>query len=115
MTESIPVNVKNFIRAETDLYFGRTVKDGAFGRLRHRRAMASIDDHARENEPRHTLLSSGVFDLHAAPVAVTLPDPGTRFMSLQVVSQDHFAIEVVYPRLVASATPKETVVRAMCS
>ena len=44
---------------------------------------------------RDTLYSSGVFDLNAAPITVTLPDPGKRFMSMQVVSQDHFAIDVV--------------------
>jgi Protein of unknown function (DUF1254) len=96
MSESVPINVKNFIRAETDLYFGRTAKPGAFGTLRHRRAMASIDAQDVVRMNRDTLYSSGVFDLDAEPVAVTLPDPGERFMSLQVVSQDHFAIEVVY-------------------
>ena len=96
MTAPIPVNVKNFIRAETDLYFGRAVKGGAFGELNHRRAMASIDDQDVVRMNRDTLYSSGVFDLNAAPITVTLPDPGKRFMSMQVVSQDHFAIDVVY-------------------
>jgi len=37
-----------------------------------------------------------VFDLEAAPVTIVLPDSGKRFMSMQVISQDHFTIEVVY-------------------
>jgi para-nitrobenzyl esterase len=45
---------------------------------------------------RDTLYSSGVFDLEAAPLTITLPDTGKRFMSMQVVSQDHFTTEVVY-------------------
>ena len=39
-----PVNVHNFVRAETDLYFAKAaIDDGAFGKLRHRRAMADVD------------------------------------------------------------------------
>jgi hypothetical protein len=37
---------------------------------------------------RDTLYSSGVFDLDAAPITITLPDAGKRFMSTQVISQD---------------------------
>jgi hypothetical protein len=92
----IAVTLDNFIRAETDLYFGRTVKDGAFGQLRHRRQMASIDQQDVVRMNRDTLYSSGVFDLDAAPLTVTLPAAGKRFMSMQVVSQDHYTTEVVY-------------------
>lgn len=92
-----PVNVHNFIRAETDLYFRKAaIDDGAFGKLRHRRAMASIDKQDVVRMNRDTLYSSGVFDLDAAPVAITLPDAGKRFMSMQVISQDHYTTEVVY-------------------
>jgi para-nitrobenzyl esterase len=45
---------------------------------------------------RDTLYSSGLFDLEAAPVTTTLPDTGKRFISMQVVLQDHFAVEVIY-------------------
>ena len=94
---AIPVNVKNFVRAETDMYFARSVTDGAFGKLRHRRTMTPIDHQDVVRMNRDTLYSSGVFDLDAGAVTVTLPEPGKRFMSLQVISQDHFAVEVVYP------------------
>jgi para-nitrobenzyl esterase len=92
----IAVTLDNFIRAETDLYFGKAVKDGAFGKLRHRRDMASIDQQDVVRMNRDTLYSSGVFDLEAAPLTVTLPDAAKRFMSMQVVSQDHYTTEVVY-------------------
>jgi hypothetical protein len=92
-----PVTVHNFIRAESDLYFRKTaVDDGAFGRLRHRREMASIDKQDVVRMNRDTLYSSGVFDLNAAPLTITLPDAGKRFMSMQVISQDHYTTEVVY-------------------
>ena len=93
----ISVTVHNFVRAETDLYFAKAaIDDGAFGKLRHRRAMADIDKQDVVRMNRDTLYSSGVFDLDAAPLTITLPDAGKRFMSMQVVSQDHYTTEVAY-------------------
>ena len=39
---------------------------------------------------RDTLYSSAVFDLDAGPVTITLPDAGKRFMSMQVINEDHY-------------------------
>jgi hypothetical protein len=89
----VSVNVHNFVRAETDHYFGGMVKGGGFGKLSHRRAPSSID---AQDVVRDTLYSSGVFDLDAAPVTITLPDAGKRFMSMQVLSQDQYTTTVVY-------------------
>ncbi len=85
-----PVNVSNFARAETDLYMGKAVKEGAFGQLRHRLEPAAIagQDVVRMNHD--TLCSMGVFDLAAGPITVTLPDSGRRFLSLQVLLQDQY-------------------------
>ncbi len=92
-----PVTVGSFVRAETDLYFRKTAEgDGAFGKLRHRRTMASIDKQDVVRMNRDTLYSSGVFDLDAGPLTITLPETGKRFMSMQAISQDHFTIEVAY-------------------
>lgn len=93
---AVPVTVDSFIRAETDLYFAKIVKDRGFGRLNHKRQMASIDKQDVVRMNRDTIYSSGVFDLEAAPVTITLPDAGKRFMSMQVVSEDHYTVEVVY-------------------
>jgi para-nitrobenzyl esterase len=92
----VPVNVANFSRAETDMYMAKAAADGAFGQLRHRREPVSIDAQDVVRMNRDTLYSNGVFDLDAAPVRITLPDPGKRFMSMQVLSQDQSTIEVVY-------------------
>jgi para-nitrobenzyl esterase len=92
----VPVNASNFVRAETDLYFAKTVKEGGFGTLKHRRQMAAIDAQDVVRMNRDTLYSSGVFDLEAGPVTISLPDAGTRFMSMQVISEDHYALEVAY-------------------
>ena len=40
---------------------------------------------------RDTLYSFGVFDLDAAPVKVTLPDAGKRYMAMQVIDEDQYA------------------------
>ena len=90
------VNAGNFVRAETDMYFSRAVKGGAIGQLKHTREPTPIEQQTVVRMNRDTLYSSGVFDLDAGPVTITLPDAGKRFMSLQVVSQDHYTGDVVY-------------------
>jgi hypothetical protein len=92
----VTVNDSNFERAESDLYFSRAVSEGAFGKLVHNREMTPLDKQNVAWIDRDTLYSSGVFDLDAAPVTITLPDPGKRFMSMEVISEDHYVIEVVY-------------------
>ncbi len=83
------VTVDTFIRAETDQYFSSLVRANGLGRMSHIRSPAPIDNQiARMN--RDTLYSSGIFDLDAGYVVITLPDTGKRFMSLQVINQDHY-------------------------
>ncbi|MFJ5282760.1 DUF1214 domain-containing protein [Pseudomonas sp. NPDC088429] len=93
---SVPVTVDNFARAESDLYFTGLVKQGGLGKLLHRREPASIDHQTVIRLNRDTLYSSGVFDLDAGPVAITLPDPGKRFMAMQVINEDHYTPDVFY-------------------
>jgi hypothetical protein len=73
-----------------------TVKEGGFGKFRHSREATPIDKQNVVRMNRDTLYSSAVFDLDAAPVTITLPDPRNRFMSMQITSEDHYAIAVVY-------------------
>lgn len=95
-TAATPVTVDNFVRAESDTYIASMAKEGGLGKLYHRRAPASIDHQTVIRLNRDTLYSSGVFDLDAGPVSITLPDPGKRFMSLQIVNQDHYTPNVFY-------------------
>lgn len=90
------VTVQNFIRAETDLYFDRTVTENGIGKLAGPREFTSIDNQKVVRMNRDTLYSSGVFDLEAAPMTITLPDAGQRYMAMQVVNQDHYTVKVVY-------------------
>jgi hypothetical protein len=86
-----PVTADNFVRAESDLYIGNVVKDGGLGKFVHRREPAAIDHQTIIRLNRDTLYSAVVFDLDAGPATIRLPDAGQRFMSLQAISQDHYA------------------------
>jgi len=86
----------NFIRAESDLYFGNIVGDGGFGKLTHIRELTPLDKQLVVRSNRDTLYSAGVFDLDAGPVTITMPDPGGRFMSMQVITEDHYVPAVFY-------------------
>jgi hypothetical protein len=93
---SVLVTAENFARAESDLYFGSQVKDGALGKFIHRREVTAIDKQTVIRMNRDTLYSAAVFDLDAGPVTVTLPDAGKRFMSLQVIDEDQYSPLVAY-------------------
>ena len=96
-TAPVLVNVSNFARAESDLYFGRVVDQNGLGKLGHERTPVAIDNQKVIRMNRDTLYSSGVFDLAAGALTVTLPEnPDKRFMAMQVVTEDHYTPEVVY-------------------
>jgi hypothetical protein len=96
ISASVPVTADNFIRAETDMYFGMLVKRagglGAFDSLGEPHTIEGPD--VRPN--RDTLYSEAVFDLDAGPVEITLPDAGDRFLSMMVIDEDHYVVTVVY-------------------
>lgn len=95
-SSAVPVTIDNFARAESDLYMTKSEKEAGLGKLNHRREPASVDDQIVIRLNRDTLYSSGVFDLDAGPVTITMPDPGKRFMSLQVINEDHYVPAVYY-------------------
>lgn len=92
------VTVDRFVRAESDRYLRNLVtKCGGLGQFSHGRDFTSVDSRVVLRPNRDTLYSVAVFDLEAAPVMLTLPDPGLRFMSMQVINQDHYTpVPVVY-------------------
>jgi hypothetical protein len=93
---TVPVTPDNFVRAESNLYFGNIVKDGGFGKFLHRREPAAIDNQTVIRLNRDTLYSAAVFDLDAGPVTITLPEAGKRFMSMQVIDEDQYTPQVAY-------------------
>ena len=90
------VTPDNFIRAESDVYMAGQVKDGAFGTFKHTREGNPVDRQLIVRLKRDTIYSSGVFDLDAGPVTITLPDAGGRFLSALIINEDHYNPQVFY-------------------
>jgi hypothetical protein len=91
------VTADNFVRAETDVYFSDALTRAELGSFYHYRDPMPVDHQTVVRANRDTLYSSALVDLAAAPVTITLPDPGERFMSLMTISQDHYAFTVYAP------------------
>jgi len=95
--DTIKVNAYNFNRAETDVYFAKLVKDaGGTGKFLHNRLPTLVEKQPVIRMNQDTLYSSVVFDLDAGPVTITMPNAGKRFMSLQLVDEDHYVPAVYY-------------------
>ncbi len=112
--QPVRVTVDNFRRAESDTYFARFAKEGGFGKFKHERELAPIDNQTVIRLNRDTLYSFGVFDLDAGPVTVTLPDPGKRYMAMQVIDEDHYAPEVLYAPGASTLTREKIGTRYVC-
>jgi hypothetical protein len=95
-SNSVSVTADNFIRAESDAVFTGLVAQGGFGKFYHSRELSPIDNHVVQRANRDTLYSTGVFDLDAGPVTITLPDAGKRFLTMIVIDEDHYVFTVVY-------------------
>jgi hypothetical protein len=91
-----PVTVENYNRAQTDVNFAAVVKNGGFGKFRHGRELAPPVQQGIVRPNRDTLYSFAIVDLDAAPVTITLPDAGKRFMGMQVVNQDQYTRATYY-------------------
>lgn len=94
--QPIPVTPDNFARAESDLRFSAIVKSAGLGKFQHQRAAPALDKQSVPRIERDLLVSPAVFDLDAGPVTITLPDPGKRFLSLQLIDEDGYSAEVDY-------------------
>jgi hypothetical protein len=94
---TVPVNVDNFVRAESDLFIANAVKEaGGTGKFFHRRELTPIDKQTVIRINRDTLYSAAVVDLDAGPATITLPDAGKRFMSMQLINEDQYTPQVIY-------------------
>ena len=92
----VAVTADNFTRAETDEVFAGVVKQGGFGKFYNYRTLAPVVNQIVQRGNRDTLYSTGVFDLEAGPVTITLPEAGTRFLTMMIVDEDHYVFTVVY-------------------
>jgi len=95
-TPAVPVTADNFVRAESDRAFDGIVKQGGFGKFHHNRELTPLDAQVVPRCNRDTLYSIAIFDLDAGPVTVTLPDAGERFLSMQIIDEDEYVVEIAY-------------------
>ena len=71
----IPVTVDNYNQAQSEVYFGLTVKTGAFGKFVHGRELTPIDKRGIIRPNRDTLYSFSVFDFDFWNRTNTTPIP----------------------------------------
>ncbi|MEW9836180.1 DUF1254 domain-containing protein [Mesorhizobium marinum] len=90
------VNVDNFARVESDLYFAKFARDGAFGKFFHVREPVPVEKQDVIRMNRDTLYSTALIDLDAGPVVLTVPQTDGRFIAVQVINEDHYTPTVIY-------------------
>src|SRR5258707_10174232 len=73
-----PVAVENYNRAQTDVNFAGVVKNGGFGKIPHCRELAPAVQQGIGRPNPDTFYLFSVFDLHARPGNITLPDARKR-------------------------------------
>ena len=92
--KEIPVTVENFVRAATDIEFAKyTELAGGVNKLFHIGEPTPIDQQPTIRMNRDTLYSMAVIDITEG-ATLTIPDPGDRYVSTQIVNQDHFMNKV---------------------
>jgi len=93
--EPVQVTAANFVRAETDYYNARSVAQFGLGQFWHARTPTPLAEQNVIRMNRDTIYSMAVFDL-TNPLEINVPDPGERYLSMQVIDQDHFTVGVEY-------------------
>ena len=96
VAHTLQVTPDNFVRAETDMQFMTVVKRGGFGRLVHERDFPPAGRQPLAWADADILRSQGVFDLELGPVEITLPPVGDRFISIEVLDEDHYTLSMCY-------------------
>ncbi|WP_083445389.1 DUF1214 domain-containing protein [Ruegeria sp. 6PALISEP08] len=93
-SREIPVSTDNFVRAATDIEFGKYVAlSGGINKVLHIREPTPIDQQPTIRMNRDTLYSMAVIDITEG-ATLTLPDGGDRYISAQIVNQDHYMNKV---------------------
>lgn len=92
------VTVETFVRAESDHMFRSNMANMGIevGELAHLRDPTTPSNQPVIRMNQDTLYSSVVVDL-SAPVEVTLPEADGRYVSMHVISQDHFMFAETKP------------------
>ncbi len=92
----VKVTADNYVRAESDFQMkGYAQAMDAFGKFAVQRTHYDVDNQVTVRGNRDTIYMFGTFDLYQ-PLTITLPDPGDRYMSLQLINQDHSIPPTIY-------------------
>ena len=92
----VKVTADNYVRAESDFQMkGYAEAMDAFGKFFVGRKHYDVDNQVTVRGNRDTIYMFGTFDL-SSPLTITMPDPGERYMSLQVINQDHSIPPSIY-------------------
>lgn len=91
-----PVTLDTFVRAESDAAIKLVYDQAGLGKFSHFRAPTPLDNQPVIRMNRDTLYSTAVLDL-TSPATVTLPNTSGRYMSLHVISQDHYMLAYTGP------------------
>ena len=93
--QEVPVNILNFVTAQTAMQFDTYQKKaGGVNKVLNVRQPALIDDQATIRLNRDTIYSFIVIDISKG-ATVTLPEAGSRYMSMMVVNEQEY-INAVY-------------------
>lgn len=94
LAESTPVTIDNFVRAATDIEFRKYLEQsGAVNQLFHVREPTPLDMQPTIRMNRDTLYSMAVVDISDG-ATLNVPETDDRYVSVQVVNQDHYANDV---------------------
>lgn len=88
----IEVNVLNYVNAKTSVHFERVLDKGnSFNQWLHNRSLVPITDKPQSSRRinRDTLYSYAIVNISNG-ASFSLPDSGKRYLSVQVINQEHF-------------------------
>lgn len=93
---AVHVDIDNFVRAETAFQFDRVIATtGKVNQWGFLRAPVPIDRQTVIRMQRDTLYGSAVVDISDGAELV-LPDTGDRYLSVQVINEDHYTNAVLH-------------------
>jgi hypothetical protein len=92
--DTIPVTLKNYKVAESDLAFGGTIKLGGVNKLRHLPVQPfDLKNQTVVRMNQDTIYSGAVIDVSKG-ASITLPEADGRYQAVMIVQNDHYVNDV---------------------
>ena len=106
------VTQENFIIAETDRYFSEHVAKHPVNIIRHARQPSGPDNQFVITENQDVLYSHAVVDTTGG---ATITNPKWDYFSvIQIIDEDEYTIDVLYPGQSRRLTPRDLTMGTMC-